>query len=206
MIITQNERYVYCLEEFLRDFATQKGYFLRYEYDRNPESREVSNISFLFHKNDEAFRIDVRLLEIKNIYDTITNVINAVEEHFNWRFPSESSLFVMPGRRNGKTAMLNDYKSMYGRYCIDKVIFNAPATIVFWKDGTKTVVKCQGDDEFDPEKGLAMAISKKVLGNKYDYFNTFKHWTKKYEKDCEKAIMTFEEFKKALEDLNNKFN
>lgn len=28
---------------------------------------------------------------------------------------------------------------------IKNVIFNDPATIVFWKDGTKTVVKCQKD-------------------------------------------------------------
>ena len=45
---------------------------------------------------------------------------------------------------------------------IKNVIFNDPATIVFWKDGTKTVVKCQDGDEFDPEKGLAMAIAKKA--------------------------------------------
>lgn len=57
---------------------------------------------------------------------------------------------------------------------IDKVIFNAPATIVFWKDGTKTVVKAGKDEYFDKEKGLAMAISKKVLGNKGNYYNTFK--------------------------------
>ena len=42
------------------------------------------------------------------------------------------------------------------------MIFNAPATIVFWKDGSKTVVKAQGD-EYDPEKGLAMAISRHYL-------------------------------------------
>lgn len=57
---------------------------------------------------------------------------------------------------------------------IDKVIFNDPATIVFWKDGTKTVVKAGKDEYFDKEKGLAMAISKKVLGNKGNYYNTFK--------------------------------
>lgn len=63
---------------------------------------------------------------------------------------------------------------------IKDVVFNDPATIVFWSDGTKTVVKCQGDEVYDPEKGLAMAISKKVLGNGYDYYNTFKKWEKKY--------------------------
>lgn len=47
---------------------------------------------------------------------------------------------------------------------IEKVIFNPPATIVFWKDGSKTVVKAQGD-VFNPETGLAMAISRHYLCN-----------------------------------------
>lgn len=62
----------------------------------------------------------------------------------------------------------------------ENVIFNDPATIVFWKDGTKTVVKATNED-FDPEKGLAMAIAKKALGNKGNYFNTIKKWTERYE-------------------------
>ena len=48
---------------------------------------------------------------------------------------------------------------------VKKVIFNDPATIVYWKDGTKTVVKCQDGDDFDPEKGFAMAFLKKCWGN-----------------------------------------
>ena len=59
---------------------------------------------------------------------------------------------------------------------IEKVIFNNPATIVFWTDGTKTIVKCDGNEAFDEEKGLAMAISKKFLGNKGNYYNEFKKW------------------------------
>lgn len=59
---------------------------------------------------------------------------------------------------------------------ITKVIFNDPATIVVWKDGSKTVVKCQEGDVFDKEKGLALAISKKVLGNKSNFNNVFKKW------------------------------
>ena len=61
---------------------------------------------------------------------------------------------------------------------IKNVIFNDPATIVFWDDGTKTVVKAEGES-FDPEKGLAMAISKKVLGNQGNYYNEFKKWLPK---------------------------
>ena len=49
---------------------------------------------------------------------------------------------------------------------IRKVIFNDPATIVLWSDGTKTVVKCGPEDSYDMEKGLAMAIVKKMTGLK----------------------------------------
>lgn len=62
---------------------------------------------------------------------------------------------------------------------IKKVIFNNPATIVYWSDGTKTVVKCGDNDTFDPEKGLAMAISKKSFNNTGCYYNVFKKWLPK---------------------------
>ena len=64
------------------------------------------------------------------------------------------------------------------RMIIKKVIFNNPATIVFWSDGSKTVVKSYLDD-YDPEKGLAMAIAKKALGNEGNYYNVFKKWLPK---------------------------
>ena len=59
---------------------------------------------------------------------------------------------------------------------IKKVIFNDPATIVLWNDGTKTVVKCQEGDEYSKEKGLALCIAKKHLGNKSNFNNEFKRW------------------------------
>lgn len=61
-------------------------------------------------------------------------------------------------------------------YTIKKVIFNGKATIVKWSDGTKTVVKLQGEEWYDPEKALAMAICKKALGNKGNYYEVFKQW------------------------------
>ena len=56
---------------------------------------------------------------------------------------------------------------------IEKVIFNEPATIVYWKDGEKTVVKTN-NEPFDKEKGLAMAIAKKVYGNKGSFNEIFR--------------------------------
>ena len=66
------------------------------------------------------------------------------------------------------------------RRFIKNVKFNPPATIVFWTDNTKTVVKCKEED-YDPEKGLAMCISKKVLGDKGNYYEVFKKWLPKEE-------------------------
>lgn len=69
--------------------------------------------------------------------------------------------------------MLNDMGNI-----VKKVIFNAPATIVIWGDGSKTVVKCQNGEKFDKEKGLALCYMKKMLGNKSNFNNVFKEWIK----------------------------
>ena len=57
-----------------------------------------------------------------------------------------------------------------------RVLFNAPATIVFWNDKTKTVVVAQNGEKFDKEKGLALCFMKKFLGNKGNYNNEFRKW------------------------------
>lgn len=59
---------------------------------------------------------------------------------------------------------------------IDKVVFSDPATIVFWKDGTKTVTKCSEGDIFNKETGLAMCIIRKLCNNK--------HYNHVFEKFC----------------------
>ena len=91
---------------------------------------------------------------------------------------------------------------------IKDVIFNEPATIILWADGTKTVVKCQEGEGYDPEKGMAMAISKKALGNKGNYCEVFKKWLPEEEEvndgrvsanDLRKA---FDEFAKAAKKHN----
>lgn len=77
------------------------------------------------------------------------------------------------------------YNYEFHKYCsgklntatieIEDVIFNDPATIVKWSDGSKTVVKCDGD-KFDQEKGLAMAIIKRILGNTGSYYDVFREY------------------------------
>lgn len=62
---------------------------------------------------------------------------------------------------------------------IKNAIFAPPATIVYWSDGSKTVVKCSEKDVFDPEKGLAMAIAKRCGGNKGSYYKEIQNWVEK---------------------------
>jgi len=69
---------------------------------------------------------------------------------------------------------------------VAKVIYNPPATIIYWKDGTKTVVKCS-DQDFDlgrmnPETGVVYAIAKKVLGNKGNYNDVLRRIVKRAKK------------------------
>ena len=61
---------------------------------------------------------------------------------------------------------------------IKNVIFSGPCTIIQWSDGDKTIVRCENED-FDKEKGLAMAIVKKLFGtneSKSNYNDIFKKW------------------------------
>lgn len=84
------------------------------------------------------------------------------------------------GRQSTERAKKNDIV-LFGmcRVSIRKVIFNDPATIVLWSDGTKTVVKCGPEDSYDMEKGLAMAIVKKMAGNDNHFHKVFKQYSKK---------------------------
>lgn len=87
---------------------------------------------------------------------------------------------------------------------IKRVIFSEPCTIVLWSDNTKTIVRAQDDDIYDPEKGMAMAIAKKALGNKGDYYDVFNKWLPKEEEvDVESLYpkLTVENFKNAADSV-----
>lgn len=83
---------------------------------------------------------------------------------------------------------------------IKRVIFNDPCTIVLWNDGTKTIVKCGEDDVFDPEKGLAMAISKYFFDNAGYFNDVFKKWIP--EKKPGELFKNMQDLDKKLKKLN----
>lgn len=81
---------------------------------------------------------------------------------------------------------------------IENVIFSGPCTIVKWSDGDKTIVRCENED-FDKEKGLAMAIVKKFFGtneSKSNYNDIFKKWI---QEEKEESSEKHEVIEKAIE-------
>lgn len=124
-----------------------------------------------FYRNYDRKVISIIWEHVINVYDTSRAIIDHVLEYFGITSTIQRNSNVMQ---------------------IKNVIFNNPATIVFWEDGTKTVVKCQDGDVYDPEKGLAMAITKKALGNKGNYCNELKKWLEKYEPSDDPSVINLQ--------------
>lgn len=64
---------------------------------------------------------------------------------------------------NLSNGFANFYRTAYGKNPpdVDHVIFNGPATIVFWEDGKKTVVKRKMDDPDNKNLAIMYAIMKR---------------------------------------------
>ena len=128
--------------------------------------------------------------ELAYILDQVKRKYNLEVENYIRAYELDLSLYPYFKLNTINTTKLPEIKD---------VIFNEPATIILWADGTKTVVKCQEGEGYDPEKGMAMAISKKALGNKGNYCEVFKKWLPEEEvndgrvssKDLCKAIEEF---------------
>ena len=151
----------------IKDFAISRGYNLDFMDYTGSES-----IMFHFFKDDRDIPVFVRFSGIWNAYDNFVEVARVIKNA-----ETEKKCLDKINQETLEYIKKIDSTTKIKGFRIDKVIFNNPATIVFWKDGTKTVVKSQNED-FDPEKGLAMAISKKAFGNEGRYYEEFKKWVK----------------------------
>lgn len=80
----------------------------------------------------------------------------------------------------------NNQVHQYGIPQIKEVKFNGPATIVFFDDNTKVVIKCTDTDIFDPEKAVMICVLRKALGMSSSQFKKWLgNWTKAYEEPKE---------------------
>lgn len=58
---------------------------------------------------------------------------------------------------------------------IDDFIFNGPATVAKWADGTKTVAKAREGDEFDPVFGMLACTIRKMTNNRGHAVDDYEH-------------------------------
>ena len=59
---------------------------------------------------------------------------------------------------------------------IEHVIYNDPATIIFWSDGTKTMVKARGGDKYTRQVGFLMCLAKKLFGNDGTWYDVLREY------------------------------
>ena len=110
---------------------------------------------------------------LKDYKDPFTYTINISEPKFDL---NEFAKVLFPGSFAKKIPT------------IEKVIFNPPATIVIWSDGTKTITKARKGkkksetDEFSEEIGLAMAIAKKYFGSRSAFLKAVENGSRPAEK------------------------
>lgn len=95
--------------------------------------------------------------------------------------------------KSGTDQMFEMFEAFYGvkrkentMMTPDRVIFSGPATIAFWPDGTKTVVKCaEGDDViFDRKTAIMWCFMKKMFG-------TTSHVNKMFDELIRKAFFGY---------------
>ena len=144
------------------------------EAHRNMIKIEVNSIFGVKGMEEERMKNDRNLIVYKSEEEMAKEFINFGKRYGGYGFlPTDYTTISMISINQEKPRLDLGIKN---------VIFNDPATIILWNDGTKTVVKVQDGDRFDPEKGLTMAIVKKLLGNQGNYYNELKKWLPKEEK------------------------
>ena len=140
--------------------------------DRNQYARDMDYISLNRTVNGKKIYV--------NIYEWDGNVAGVMRAIYDACGYMENHLYheVKASLENIRSVCVKSHLSTLSTPVevpgIKSVIFHKPATIVHWEDGSKTVVICQEGDIYDEEKGLAMAIAKKALGNNYAAGGRFK--------------------------------
>lgn len=180
----------------MKDYWTQKidGHVIDTKIVLDEYDRNVAKLEALQNK----FKPGDTVKYTGNAYNHLRNEIGVVKYV---KLNSEGAPLVAVSYKNENYGycidpkylnVIKSGKQIKNEFTIRKVIFNNPATIVFWDDDTKTVVKCGKRDTFDCEKGVAMAIAKKALGNTKDYYKEIKKFLPK-EEERKKSLASDEE-------------
>lgn len=84
-------------------------------------------------------------------------------------------------------------------YTPRKIIFNDPVSVVFWQDGTKTIVRRTKGEKFNKYTAFTAALAKKIFGNNTRVNAIVKSGIDQKEKDAAKKA------KMAKKNVRNPF-
>lgn len=138
---------------------------------------------------------DILDYNVTTVYDTVYDTVREARERAIY---DKMALYYQPTEpyKLNAAICIKEEKTMNCdiRSNIKDVIFSDRVTVILWKDGTKTMVKAGKREDYDPEKGFAMAVCKKMFGNKGNYYEVFKEYVPVThyivdKKDAKKDIM-----------------
>ena len=67
--------------------------------------------------------------------------------------------------RNPSALWFNPFSAPKKSLTVERIIVNGDATIIFWKDESKTIVKKSADDQYDLHHAFCAALAKRVYGS-----------------------------------------
>jgi hypothetical protein len=82
------------------------------------------------------------------------------------------------------TTEKEEFEKNLGKFLTPKrIVYSNRATVVFWRDGTKTVARCSDGDEFSEDAGFRAALAKRIFGN----FERYQKFIKRAEHQAPKV-------------------
>lgn len=106
-------------------------------------------------------------------YNNFINDFDIYEYNIRFTCKNKEMVFMLlksigelSNEKDKSKVLSNALNTVYKSFEVEDILINGPATIVFWRDGTKTVVKCGPMDLYDVEKAVAMCFMKKALGGR----------------------------------------
>lgn len=158
------------------------GGFMEEVFRRVKEEQIKAKLNGLFGYRPMSFNYPEYFLKLKeesqNKISDVQDILDYNVAKYFGAVHEASEREAMDRIKYEKMALLKEETTMNCdmRSNIKDVIFSDRVTVILWKDGTKTMVRAGKHEDYDPEKGFAMAVCKKMFGNKGNYYEVFKKY------------------------------
>ena len=146
-----------------------------YEFEKRPDRYDAFLLGKRAYNMMTKFDVDdivtVPYDHCKKDWKVTAVLINQIDMKATYKLVSEKTHAALNNVPEGDITLVKrptqkkEKLTMNSRYEVKKILYNGPATIVYWADGEKTVVKCMDTDTFDPMAGFCAALAKRVYGS-----------------------------------------